>query len=140
MLSNAFTFQTSFGFGQVGGTALVLHPRHLLGALRPQELESYRLRNKSRALQTYEAMSDMMISNSLVKIKEHPPYSADLEAAVLLNPLARTQLDKSGSYSFPAKLASLPQRSTKNAEVLSTLLAVESAVGVGVDQGTVSFR
>ena len=27
--------QSSFGFGQVGGTALVLHPRYLFGALEP---------------------------------------------------------------------------------------------------------
>ena len=34
-------------------------------------------------------MSDMMIKNTLVKIKEHPPYVGDIEGKILLNSMAR---------------------------------------------------
>src|SRR6202021_2904193 len=78
--------QSSFGFGQVGGTALVIHPRYLLGSLEPSAYEAYKSRNHIRALQSYKAMSEMMITNSLVKIKEAPPYSTDMEHRVLMNP------------------------------------------------------
>jgi len=45
---------SSFGFGQVGGTALVVHPRHLFGALEPTYYEAYKRRNHVRALSSYK--------------------------------------------------------------------------------------
>ena len=49
-------------------------------------------------------MTSMMTTNSLVRIKDAPPYTKELEEAVLLNSLARAKLDeKTGSYSFPKK-------------------------------------
>jgi fatty acid synthase subunit alpha, fungi type len=38
-------------------------------------------------------MSDMMIKDSLVKIKEHPPYAGDMEGKVFLNSMARATFD-----------------------------------------------
>jgi fatty acid synthase subunit alpha, fungi type len=47
-------------------------------------------------------MSEMMITNSLVKIREAPPYTPELEVPVLLNSMVRATLDaKTGGYSFP---------------------------------------
>jgi fatty acid synthase subunit alpha, fungi type/fatty acid synthase subunit beta, fungi type len=87
-------------------------------------------------------MTEMMTSNSLVKVKDHPPYTPDLETPVLLNPLARTQLDKLGSYSFPKKLPSERVLDEGNVKVVSTLLdSQRDTAGVGVDQGIpTSFR
>ncbi|OBZ72636.1 Fatty acid synthase subunit alpha [Grifola frondosa] len=108
---------SSFGFGQVGGTCLIVNARYLLGALEPSVYESYRTKNLVRARQCYKAMSEMMISNCLVKVKEAPPYSKELEAPVLLNPLARTTFDrKTGSYSFPTKLAVKHQYDVTNVQ------------------------
>jgi len=76
---------SSFGFGQVGGIALVVHPRYLLAALEPSLYEAYKERNCLRYLQSYKAMSEMMTDNSLVKIKDGPPYTPDIEGKVLLN-------------------------------------------------------
>lgn len=56
--------------------------------------ESYKIRNNTRYLKSYKAMTEMMTHNSLVKIKEHPSYSKELEGPVLLNSLARASLDK----------------------------------------------
>jgi fatty acid synthase subunit alpha, fungi type len=74
---------SSFGLGQVGGTTLVVHPRYLFAALDPSYYAEYRKRNQLCALQSYKAVSEMMITNSLVKIKDAPPYAPELEKPVL---------------------------------------------------------
>ena|ERR1700722_12859110 len=137
---NAQSRQSSFGFGQVGGTALVIHPRYLLGSLEPSVYESYKVSNRARGLQSYKAMSEMMITNSLVKIKEAPPYSLDMERRVLLNSMARASLDpKTGSYSFSKKLSTIIQTDAthiKAAKEISRVLSeTGSATGVGIDHG-----
>ncbi|KAJ6512975.1 fatty acid synthase [Mycena sanguinolenta] len=131
---------SSFGFGQVGGIALVVNPRYLFATLEPSYYEAYSQRHASRALQSYKSMSEMMIKNSLVKIKEAPPYSPELEAPVLLNSLARASLDvKTGSYKYTAPLASAVPMDTANVAAISeSLNAPASVVGVGVDQELIS--
>ncbi|KAF9532470.1 fatty acid synthase [Crepidotus variabilis] len=135
---------SSFGFGQVGGTAMIIHPRYLLGALEPTAYEAYRQRNVLRSRQCYKAMSDMMIKNSLVKIKEHPPYLGDMEAKVLLNSLARATFDpKTNEYSFKGKLPSQAPVDFANAKTVSATFASSglndgSVLGVGVDQELIS--
>lgn len=103
-------------------------------------------RHQLRALKSYKAMSEMMIKNSLVKIKEHPPYLGDMEGKVLLNSLARATLDpKTGSYSFTGKLNTEVPHDLGNVKAVSEIfnngaLATEgdAFVGVGVDQGSSS--
>lgn len=132
--------QSSFGFGQVGGIALVINPRYLFATMEPSYYEAYKQRHASRALQSYKSMSEMMIKNSLVKIKETPPYSPELEAPVLLNSLARASLDiKTGSYKYTAPLASTVPTDTANVAISKSLDAPAGVVGVGVDQGTFYF-
>ena len=85
-------------------------------------------------------MSEMMITNSLVKIKDAPPYTPELEVPVLMNSLARATLDpRTGSYSFPAKLVKEVTADTANAQAVADALACTgSAAGVGVDQELIS--
>ncbi|KAF5382044.1 hypothetical protein D9615_004428 [Tricholomella constricta] len=138
---------SSFGFGQVGGIALVLHPRYLFGALEPSYYEQYKARNHVRSRQSYKAMSDMMIKNSLVKIKEYPPYQiGDMEGKVLLNSLARATLDpKTGEYSFK-KLTTDVTLDTSNVKAITDMVeaggigekSAGTFVGVGVDQELIS--
>ena len=79
-----------------------------------------------------------MITNSLVKIKEAPPYTPELEVPVLMNSMARATLDvKTGSYSFPKKLVNDVTVDKANVKTIADIIAgTGSAVGVGVDQGT----
>ena len=78
-----------------------------------------------------------MTLNSLVKIKEHPPFSAELEGAVLLNPLARVSKDKEGELSYSVKQPSNVKSDAANLDIVNKLMASESGtVGVGVDQGS----
>ncbi|KAF7965824.1 hypothetical protein HWV62_41719, partial [Athelia sp. TMB] len=132
---------SSFGFGQVGGTALVLHPRYLFGALTPSQYATYKAKNVLRGQQAYKSMTEMMITNSLVKIKEAPPFTPELEIPVLMNSLARATLDpKTGSYAFTNK--QLPKGLTvdgANSKTVSDIVAgTGSAAGVGVDQELIS--
>lgn len=136
---------SSFGFGQVGGTALVVNPRYLFGALEPTLYEQYKERNSIRALQSYKAMSDMMIKNSLVKVKEHPPFTPENERQVLLNSMARVTYDsKTGEYSFKGKLPQEASLDLANLKTVSDAVIANAAagsshiIGVGVDQGNTS--
>ncbi|RDB25744.1 Fatty acid synthase subunit alpha [Hypsizygus marmoreus] len=134
---------SSFGFGQVGGTALAVHPRYLFGALEPTYYEQYKERHRVRSLKSYKAMSDMMIKNSLVKVKDHPPYIGDMEGKVLLNSMARATFDpKTGEYSFKGKLANEAPLDTSNVKAITEIVAAGAVgvapIGVGVDQELIS--
>lgn len=134
---------SSFGFGQVGGVALILHPRYVFGALDPATYAAYKGRNRVRAAQSYKAMSEMMIKNNLVRIKEHPPYTPDIEDSILLNSMARVTPDsKTGEFIYKAKQESKPALDVANVKMVSNVIssgALSAAepsgfVGVGVDQ------
>lgn len=84
-------------------------------------------------------MTEMMTTNSLVRIKDGPPYSPELEQAVLVNPLARATFNpKTGSYSYTSNLhKTIPLDTTNAATAAKALTSHSSAIGVGVDQGNV---
>lgn len=75
-------------------------------------------------------------------MKEHAPYTSDLEQKILLNPLARAAPDAEGSYSFPAILpsSSTPTVPSNNAAIASKLISVATAGvhGVGTDVELIS--
>ena len=135
-------FQSSFGFGQVGGTALVVNPRYLFGALEPTYFLQYQERNRKRASHAYKAMSEMMIRNSLVKLKESPPYTPEMERRVLLNSTARATLNgKTGSYEF-IKLTNSTTLDISNGKAIMNMIsdkAYSAPVGIGVDHGKSKF-
>ncbi|KAJ7067175.1 fatty acid synthase [Mycena amicta] len=131
---------SSFGFGQVGGIALILNPRYLFGAVERSQYDAYKVRHQVRALQSYKAMSEMMINNSLVRVKEAPPYTPELEAPVLLNSLARTSLDiKTNSYKFKEVPSKVPMDTTNVAAFESFAASPATGIiGIGVDQELIS--
>jgi len=129
---------TSFGFGQVGGQAAIIHPRYLYASLQKHELEAYAARRRVRELNSYARLSTLMVQNNLVQIKEAPPYSTELEQKVLLNPLARAGSSKN-SFAFTGKLPSTIPHSAANAATLKSIFAQTSDVaGVGVDTELIS--
>jgi len=87
----------------------------------------------------------MMIKNNLVRIKERPPYSLDIEDKVLLNSMARATPDpKTGSYTFKPKQTMEVPLDTANVKVADEAIKTLASaggdfVGVGVDQGMFSF-
>lgn len=82
----------------------------------------------------------MMTTNALVKIKEAPPYTVELETPVLLNSLARASPDKkTGSYTFKEGQPTEVKPNLANVKAIEETLQVNgSTAGVGVDQGTFS--
>jgi 3-oxoacyl-ACP reductase-like protein len=54
---------------------LVVHLRFLFGVLEPSAYETYKCKNVVRAQQAYKSMSEMMITNSLIKHRLTPQSS-----------------------------------------------------------------
>lgn len=122
---------TSFGFGQVGGIILVLHPAHVLAKLSPEALEEYKVLRTARQGRTYTRMHAAITRNNLVQVKDAPPYDASVEDTVLLNPLARRDYP-SGKWTFPdAPVEEVVP--PKSAEAIAMAAALERATGCGVD-------
>ena len=117
--------------------AMVVHPRYLFAAVQPADYAAYKVRNTARYQKSYKAMSEMMITNSLVRIKDGTPYSAELERPVLLNSLARASFDKkTGSYTYAKKQPTSLVQDRANVKAIESILSsTSSTAGVGVDQG-----
>ncbi|KAJ2056222.1 fatty acid synthase alpha subunit Lsd1 [Coemansia sp. S146] len=92
----------SFGFGQVGGELLVVHPDYLLATLTQEQLDKYNVKLQQRSAKSERYWQDTLVGNhSFVQVKGHPPYTAEQEKSMYLNPLARAKYDsKSGEYKF----------------------------------------
>ncbi|KAJ2900394.1 fatty acid synthase alpha subunit Lsd1, partial [Coemansia aciculifera] len=90
----------SFGFGQIGGELLVVHSDYLFATLTQVQLESYNERLQKRDVKAGRYWQDTLVGNHLfVQVKSHPPFTAEQEKSVYLDPLARAKYDsKSGEY------------------------------------------
>ncbi|KAI8872143.1 fatty acid synthase [Ramicandelaber brevisporus] len=144
----------SFGFGQVGGEVLVIHPDYLFAALEEAEYAAYRSKNAARQALAYRYLHDSFTGNgTLVRIKTSPPYTPEQESQVYLNPTARAEFDaKKGTYAFKAVAgdfsvnaveskasADMTQAILTAATTTSSVPSAESSGrGVGVDVELVS--
>ncbi|KAJ2506458.1 fatty acid synthase alpha subunit Lsd1, partial [Coemansia sp. RSA 2052] len=92
----------SFGFGQVGGELLIVHSDYLLASLTQEQLGKYNTKLEKRDVKASRYWQDTLVGNhSFVQTKSHPPFTAEQEKSVYLNPLARAKYDsKSGEYKF----------------------------------------
>jgi fatty acid synthase subunit alpha, fungi type len=99
----------SFGFGQVGGEVLVIHPDYVLGQLSDSTLAEY----ASKRTRRYQAASRhwqnaITGKGKFVNVKANPPYSSSDETRVYLDPTARAVYNstiKSWSFGSPTKAA-----------------------------------
>lgn len=127
---------TSFGFGQKGAQAIVIHPDYLYAVLDKTSYEQYAQKVEIRNNKTYRYMHNAMAHNSLFVAKDHPPYTADLEQDVYLDPLARIADAKKAELNFDNKsIQSSKSYIGKAADSISETLAKlnGSSKGVGVD-------
>ncbi|KAJ2026023.1 fatty acid synthase alpha subunit Lsd1 [Coemansia sp. S610] len=92
----------AFGFGQVGGELLVVHPDYLLAALTKEQLDKYNGKLQKRSSKSERYWQDTLVGNHpFVQVKSHPPFTPEQEKSVYLNPLARAKYDAaSGEYRF----------------------------------------
>ncbi|KAJ1735055.1 fatty acid synthase alpha subunit Lsd1, partial [Coemansia biformis] len=80
----------SFGFGQVGAECLVVHPDYLLAVLSREQLDEYRSKAAKREAHVYRYWHNVLTgAHPLVQIKDAPPYTADMEEQVYLDPVGR---------------------------------------------------
>lgn len=124
---------TSFGFGQVGGQVIVVHPDYLLATLPSSEYEVYVSKLQSREKNAYRYLHKGMTDNTLVQVKTSPPYTPDEEARVYLNPLAR--LDSKNKFTFPDASS---RYNKKTEAVVEALTSVVGGQDVGVDVETIN--
>lgn len=143
------TLLTSFGFGQVGGVILTLHPSHLLARLSDESFAKYRNARRGRQALTYSRMHSAFTNNDLVRVKPEPPFSVEDEDAVLLNVNARaTRVGNTWKFVAPfapppAKVpiggVVKPTKSSATAQQEATLQAsLGQAAGIGIDVEDVS--
>ncbi|KAJ2398450.1 fatty acid synthase alpha subunit Lsd1 [Coemansia sp. RSA 2603] len=84
----------SFGFGQVGGEALIIHPDYLLATLSREQLEIYSAKVKVREAKSYRYWHNTLTgTHPFVQVKDEAPYTEAQESQVYLNPLARAEYD-----------------------------------------------
>ena len=68
----------SFGFGQKGAQAIVVHPRYLYAAVGAEEYERYRSKVGARRQRADQFMEDGMATGALVSLKTAPPRCGDV--------------------------------------------------------------
>lgn len=94
----------SFGFGQVGGEVLLIHPHALFASLEPETYKVYGEKNMERQARAYRYMQDAMAyvpeadgkkasGHGLIQVKTKAPYTSVQEAKVYLDPTARATYD-----------------------------------------------
>ncbi|KAI9503777.1 acyl transferase domain-containing protein [Coemansia spiralis] len=93
---------TSFGFGQVGGEMLVIHSDYLFATLQHGQLEDYNKKLAQRDMKAYRYWQDTLVGkHSFVQIKNKPPFMAEQEKQVYLNPYARVHFNsETNEYEF----------------------------------------
>ncbi|ODV78590.1 uncharacterized protein CANTADRAFT_6949 [Suhomyces tanzawaensis NRRL Y-17324] len=124
---------TSFGFGQKGAQAIVVHPDYLYAALDQSTYEAYATKVHARNKKTYRYMHNAITRNTMFVAKDKAPYADELEEGVYLDPLARipantnifTKKNIQSKESYVGKVADA------TAKALSGLN--KSSKGVGVD-------
>ncbi|KAF2181848.1 hypothetical protein K469DRAFT_638059 [Zopfia rhizophila CBS 207.26] len=84
---------SSFGFGQKGAQAIGVHPRYLFAAMGKEEYSVYRKKVRRRQDKAYHHFHKSMMTNSMFRAKDQPPYSKEMETEFLTNPDARLPMN-----------------------------------------------
>ncbi|KJK60840.1 hypothetical protein P875_00042921 [Aspergillus parasiticus SU-1] len=92
---------TSFGFGQKGAQAIVVHPRYLYAMLEDGEYHAYRTRRLTRYRKAFRFFHHGLATNTMFVAKTEAPYRPDQQNAVLLDPTARMQSKESTESAEP---------------------------------------
>ncbi|KAJ1958940.1 fatty acid synthase alpha subunit Lsd1, partial [Dipsacomyces acuminosporus] len=141
----------SFGFGQVGGEILAIHPDYLLATLTREQLEAYVAKVGLRESKSYRYWHDTLTGvRPFVNVKSEAPYTDAQEKDVYLNPLARAEYNSSAKkYLYKktnqAQISKIDSQTVQHTKsVLEQLAGAQaeqsssSQSGVGVDVELVS--
>lgn len=130
---------TSFGFGQKGGQAIVIHPDFLYGAIDESRYNEYAKKVAIREKSAYQFFHTGMTQNKIFISKEHAPYSDELEESVYLDPLARVSAEpKSGNeLVFHKKAIQSESSYEKNAATANVVKSLTAEIAGGADDNGV---
>jgi fatty acid synthase subunit alpha len=84
---------SSFGFGQKGAQAIGIHPKYVFAAAGRDAYTAYQEKVRKRQNKTYHHFHQAMMTNTMFKAKDEPPYSKEMETEFLTNPDARLPMD-----------------------------------------------
>jgi fatty acid synthase subunit alpha len=84
---------SSFGFGQKGAQAIGIHPKYLFAAAGKETYAIYQEKVRKRQDKAYHHFHKSMMTNTMFKAKDNPPYSKEQETEFLTNPDARLPMD-----------------------------------------------
>ncbi|KAK2051457.1 thiolase-like protein [Colletotrichum caudatum] len=80
---------TSFGFGQKGSQAILVHPKFLFATITKQAYDDYALKRNERWRKANSYFSRGILEERLVNTKTSSPYQSSDESNALLDPTAR---------------------------------------------------
>lgn len=76
----------SFGFGQKGGQAIIIHPKYMFSAISPKKYEEYCTTAKSRYQKATSEFERRMVEGQLFEAKTLSPFVGRREMEALLDP------------------------------------------------------
>jgi phosphopantetheinyl transferase (holo-ACP synthase) len=89
----------SFGFGQVGGEILIVHPDYLFSILEKNEYNEYKAKRSERQKRTYRYWHDVFVgARPFVAVKNSGPYDEKDMQRVYLDSTARASKQPNGEY------------------------------------------
>jgi fatty acid synthase subunit alpha len=91
---------SSFGFGQKSAQAVGVHPKYLFATLDEASYDAYKARAQVRQKEAYRHFHRALITNTLFRAKEEPPYVEKQESEVLLSPNVRATVQKDSSFAY----------------------------------------
>jgi fatty acid synthase subunit alpha len=129
---------TSFGFGQKGAQAVVVHPDYLFGVLDEATYNDYATRVTARNKKTYRYMHNAITRNTIFVAKDKAPFSDELEQPVYLDPLVRVEECKEKKLIYTqknvqSKKSYIGAGAEATARALSSLNKGSKGVGVDVE-------
>lgn len=128
---------TSFGFGQKGAQAVVIHSDYFFATLNKPTYEAYAKKVAARYNKAYRYLHNAIAENSMFVAKDKAPYTEDQESTVYLNPLARIDYEnKSKSLVFKKTKGTEASASGSTAHTADVLAQMaQSTVGAGSNVG-----
>ena len=85
---------TSFGFGQKGAQAIGVHPKYLFATIDEGRYQTYCHKVKQRQRKAYQYFHAALLTKTMFRAKEAPPYDKEQEMAFLSDPSARIPMDR----------------------------------------------
>ncbi|KAL0935885.1 fatty acid synthase subunit alpha reductase [Colletotrichum truncatum] len=80
---------TSFGFGQKGSQAILVHPKFLFATVSSTTYHDYGIKRNERSNKANRHFNYGLLHERIVNTKTSPPYQTDGESEALLDPVTR---------------------------------------------------